>query len=317
MRNKNSSPELCIRLMGGLGNQLFQYAAGLHFAYINQAELFFDTSEANLRREKDGSLPIFQLGTSAQIMQMWNVSDRGFSQRFIGLSLRLSLRPMKFLPNVSSRIVLVLGSLIVSLKSKKFISLIAPRNLGFTDIEKGFFENSYLVGYFQTYRYAQNPIVFEKLKSLGQSSGKVQEIARTMSDKPLVVHVRRGDYLLESNFGTLDTSYYSRAIESQLLIGNYRDIWVFSDDIQAAKSIIPIKHHKMATWFDPDFFSATETLELMRMGGGYIIANSSLSWWGAFLSHAGDPHVIAPEPWFIGLTEPRDLVPPTWERLRR
>lgn len=317
MTRNGSSGEIHVRLMGGLGNQLFQYAAGLHFANINHAELFCDTSEANLRREKDGSLPVFQLGISGQFMQLWRESNRNFLQRLIGFSLRLSLHPMKILPNVSNKLVLILGSLIVSLKLKRMTNLIAPRDLGFTDIKKGFFKNSYLVGYFQTYRYAQNPIVLANLKTLGQSSSKVQEIERTMSDRPLVVHIRRGDYLLESNFGTLDMSYYSRAIESQLVIANFQEIWVFSDDIQAAKSIIPVKHHKIVTWFDPEIFSTVETLELMRMGGGYIIANSSLSWWGAFLSYTSDPRVIAPEPWFVGLAEPRDLVPPTWERLGR
>ena len=317
MRNKSSSGELYIRLMGGLGNQLFQYAAGLYYANISSSELYCDISGANLRKEEDGSPPLILLGATTRVVQLWDNSQRSLSQRFIGLSLRLSLHPRNLFSNLGSKAVSILGSLILTIKLDGITGLRAPRELGFEDIRRGIFRNRYLVGYFQTYRYAQDPFVLDNLRSLVLETSKVQKLGSALSERPLVVHIRRGDYLLESKFGTLDADYYSRAIESQITTGNFQEIWVFSDDIQAAKSIIPSKHHKMVKWFDPEVYSAAETLEIMRFGGAYIIANSSLSWWGAFLSHSTNPRVIAPEPWFVGLTEPRDLVPPTWERFGR
>ena len=317
MRNKSSSRELYLRLMGGLGNQLFQYAAGLYYANISSSELHCDKSEANLRREEDGNPPLVHLGATARVVQLWGNSQRSLSQRFIGLSLRLSLHPRNLISNIGSKAVSILGSVILTVKLGGITGLKAPRNLGFEDIGHGIFRNRYLVGYFQTYRYAQDPFVLDNLRSLVLENSKVQKITSALTERPLVVHIRRGDYLQESKFGTLDADYYSPAIESQITSGNFQEIWVFSDDIEAAKSIIPSKHHKMVTWFDPEVYSAAETLEIMRFGGGYIIANSSLSWWGAFLSHSTNPRVITPEPWFVGLTEPRDLVPPTWERFGR
>jgi hypothetical protein len=61
--------------------------------------------------------------------------------------------------------------------------------------------------------------------------------------------------------------------------------------------------------------SPAATLEVMRFGAGYVIANSSFSWWAAFLSKKPDVEVIAPQPWFQGMDEPRDLIPPNWQRI--
>ncbi len=317
MAKQGSSRKIYIRLMGGLGNQMFQYAAGLHFANLRKAELICDVSESNLRREEDGVLPIYQMGADANAVYLWSNPEGALSQRIISLTLRLSLKPENIISNVSFRLISFLSSLIISAKLRKLSYLSAPRQLGFAEIANKLCGNSYLIGYFQTYRFAQDPMVLARLRSLVRRSEKVEEITNSLTDRPLIVHVRRGDYLLETNFGILDSSYYSRAIESQLTSNSFQDIWVFSDDIQAAKSLIPLKYHKIVTWFDPEIYSAAETLEIMRMGGAYIIANSSLSWWGAFLSYHSGPRVIAPDPWFVGIAEPRDLVPPTWERLGR
>jgi len=59
--------------------------------------------------------------------------------------------------------------------------------------------------------------------------------------------------------------------------------------------------------------SPTATLQAMRFGRGYIIANSTFSWWGAYLSMTENAPVYAPSPWFKGMRSPEDLLPPHWK----
>jgi hypothetical protein len=68
-------------------------------------------------------------------------------------------------------------------------------------------------------------------------------------------------------------------------------------------------------WIDNTNLSASETLQLFRRCDGYIIANSSFSWWAAMLSQAVNPIVIAPTKWFRNLEDPKELIPPSWLRV--
>jgi len=60
--------------------------------------------------------------------------------------------------------------------------------------------------------------------------------------------------------------------------------------------------------------SSASTLEAMRFGRGYVIANSTFSWWGAYLSHTDHAEVIAPDPWFQGMDSPDSLIPRNWQK---
>jgi hypothetical protein len=96
--------------------------------------------------------------------------------------------------------------------------------------------------------------------------------------------------------------------------GRYTKIWLFSDEPNEATSAIPSSLLD-STRIIPDFDkSSSLTLELMRHGKGYVIANSTFSWWGAFMSYSTEPEVCAPTPWFVGQEEPINLIPTTWHR---
>ena len=138
--------------------------------------------------------------------------------------------------------------------------------------------------------------------------------SQSLEPKPLIVHVRLGDYKLESNFGILDTQYYSSAIDSAMGDATIKEIWLFSDETDLALTRIPQKYLPITKVLNLNDFSPAEVLEVMRFGYAYVIANSTFSWWGAFLAYKENARVIAPSRWFRNMAEPLDLIPDTWER---
>lgn len=127
-------------------------------------------------------------------------------------------------------------------------------------------------------------------------------------NNPIALHVRRTDYITNSNHSVLSIDYYQKALE---YFDDDCEILIFSDDPQWCFQ------QKL---FDSDRFLVSETnnnyidLCLMTLCSGHIIANSSFSWWGAWLSNG--EKVIAPSCWFKGSNNEnldiKDLFPETW-----
>jgi hypothetical protein len=131
----------------------------------------------------------------------------------------------------------------------------------------------------------------------------------------LVVHVRLGDYKSEQDFGMPGYQYYENAINLALATETFTEVWIFSDEISLAKRKLAISTGLFIRWVGDEELTTAETFEIMKSGKGFIIANSSFSWWAARLSRTKDPLVISPEPWFKNLKEPDNLVPLEWVRL--
>jgi hypothetical protein len=175
-----------------------------------------------------------------------------------------------------------------------------------------------MIGYFQTYRFAVQKEVYLELRNLSVINNSINEYKLlALIEKPLVVHVRLGDYLSEDNFGVLSNEYYDKALSLMISKFNFKHIWVFSDEIEKAKLYIPKQYLKICRWIGDEEDSAAVTLQKMRLGNGYVIANSSLSWWGSFLSNNSGAPTIAPDPWFIGMNDPIDLIPDNWIKISR
>lgn len=200
----------------------------------------------------------------------------------------------------------------LGIKAEIYIS----NGIGYSSI-KGDYGNLFPIGYFQTYK----PLVTGE-RSLQRSDLSLKrhnpEIdllkSKSLETNPLVVHVRLGDYKLESNFGILDTQYYSSAIDSAMGDATIKEIWLFSDETDLALARIPQKYLPITKVLKLNDFSPAEVLEVMRFGYAYVIANSTFSWWGAFLAYKENARVIAPSRWFRNMDEPLDLIPDTWER---
>jgi len=145
-------------------------------------------------------------------------------------------------------------------------------------------------------------------------NSKLTEIrSLALIESPLVVHIRLGDYKNEDTFGILPRTYYETSISRMWESGEYQKIWVFSDEPELAKDFLSFMPAENLRWIEEIDDSASLTLEAMRNGRGYVIGNSTYSWWGAFLSYTPNAKVIAPRPWFRKIPSPQDLIPPHWD----
>ena len=131
-------------------------------------------------------------------------------------------------------------------------------------------------------------------------------------EKPLIVHVRLGDYIGIDSFGIPSKVYYEEALSLQSKNSRFNKIWLFSNEPEDALEFIPKIYQDIVRVVPEIGNSSSETLELMRHGVGYVIGNSTYSWWGAFLSYTDSPLVVAPSPWFKGEPSPHELIPPNW-----
>ena len=164
-------------------------------------------------------------------------------------------------------------------------------------------------GFFQTERYFKH--IQEEIKGdftfnddvLGPAMN-----AMSSFENPISLHVRRTDYVTNTNHTVLPLEYYKKALET---FPN-RQVLVFSDD--------PKWCFEQSMFNDDRFMISENTNQyldmcLMTLCKGHIIANSSFSWWGAWL--ANSEHVVAPAGWFEGSNNShldiKDLIPKEWE----
>jgi hypothetical protein len=301
-----------VSLTGGLGNQLFQYAAALYESEKKNVVLV--SSLGAPRNSFFGKPEIFSFKLEAigfSTKASWLVKKgAGFSLRQ-GLY-RTKIEEIKLVRTVMFR----LGEALLSFHLRKRISLIICAGVGYSELPNPD-RDQLLIGYFQSYRWASDPAVLEKLQRIeltGNSAKYMEYQDMAKAEKPLVVHIRLGDYKNETNFGILPESYYKKAIQQQLLSKKYSSIWLFSDELDDALQLIPKNLGIKIRLIEELDDSAAATLQVMRLGHGYVIANSTYSWWGAFLALRPDADVIAPSPWFRSIDEPVQLIPPHWTR---
>jgi hypothetical protein len=155
-----------------------------------------------------------------------------------------------------------------------------------------------------------------------QAEQRMTEIKKYFgNDKPIVsIHIRRGDYLLpQYSFCELDADYYTKAIVDHFLPIEEYNFLVFSNDISYAKALFegdniyfvdPVGGEKICT------DSEKEDLALMSLCDHHITANSSYSWWGAYLCKNPNKKIICPTNWLKSNHQSSwingSYYPPTW-----
>ena len=175
-------------------------------------------------------------------------------------------------------------------------------------------DNVSLVGYFQSEKYFKHiEDDIRKLFAPKKEAKEAYEEVKELFDDPVAIHIRRGDFLRNSvHHHNLSMQYYETAL---CAFGKERQIIIFSDDTDWCKQ---------QPLFEGDRFLVCEAggpypdLYLMSKCSDFIIANSTFSWWGAWLSHNEDKLVIYPDRWFGPNNIDKstaDLFPPEWRMI--
>jgi hypothetical protein len=302
-------------IAGGLGNQLFQIAAAVDMSKNARIELHDLLDNCRLNSNGDPESASFILPSNV------NISNKSYGRivmRVVSALISLGLKTdsntkMKLLKKFAS----YSSSLIFSLKLKKFVYPVILNGVGF---DEEYTDKSYQmpIGYMQSYQWHKNPETKEKMMAIKpvQDDSRIEKYKiLAAAEKPIIVHYRFGDYVGNYSFGRPHESYYSESLESISQTFTDMKIWVFSDDIAKAKLDFPVAYKSAVRWIDDLDDSVAGTFEVMRLGRAYVIANSTFSWWAAYLNHQQSSMVYVPKPWFRNMVDPVQMCPVTWKEI--
>ncbi len=293
---------IIVKLIGGLGNQMFQYAAGRYLAHLHKTELLIDTGY--LEKDPDGAYTQRKLELNVFNVEL-KIAKKADIERFkIESSNKYSRTLQRKLPILFKNLYIAESG---SAYHKEFLS---------------YPENTYLDGFWQSENY------FKPIESILVNDFVLKDplnkenkdwLKKIENCESVSVHIRRGDYITNANsqshHGSCDLNYYKKGIEYIKEKHRSIEVFVFSDDLEWCKANLNLKetihfvdaNHKQNLHLD---------MFLMSHCKHNVIANSSFSWWAAWLNRNGNKTVIAPVKWF---NDPainiNDLIPYKWIRL--
>lgn len=290
--------QIVVRQTSGLGNQLFQYAAGRCLANKLGGSLRI-AHELPKKLTSYGSLRPVQLHKFAISAVIGKVTafDR----------LILSTRPELAL----------LGRAVRALRKIQVIREDADAFLFHKDFQLASESRIvYLLGYWQAYSIVRDvePELRQELAPVSPLSGRSFQVAEKIRNaaNAVSIHLRRGDY--QAVFGpnsVLSAGYYERAIRLMAAKAPDSTFFVFSDDIEYAREWAR-GDQRLNVVDHNDANTAFEDIQLMSLCRRHIIANSSFSWWGAWMNSKRDREVVAPSKWLGFDTKSTDIAFPGW-----
>jgi hypothetical protein len=294
-------------LRGGLGNQLFQYAAGVNLSYKFDTPLVLRRDLLPTRVSSSGLVTTWpnqisefeHLGTFLERMpssdlRRWIESRFGQTLRWLGDAVPAA--PYAF---------------------GQFAYENNPDYSHFAKIRKPLAINA----------YCADPAYFDNVADVVASS--VRNIrnpsdwfhltqSRIVEERPIGIHIRLGDYEnLSHVYGSIRTAFLRRAVAQMKEIQPDCPIWIFSDDPARAKEILQGQVEFDHLVEPPETSRPLENLLLLSQCQGLICTNSTFSWWAAFLGHRFDNRVIFPRPLYPNnnFLEPKRWLLPAWQQV--
>jgi hypothetical protein len=297
-------------LRGGLGNQLFQYAAGVSLSNKLCATLTLDSTL--LPETKVNSMGVTRWPEQLdEFNHHGSMHRRRFTSRLQADLHSKILHLDRGLGDISPTILRRFGRFSNESHSplKHFRKLDARSTV----------INSYCnsPGFFLD----DADEIRKSIHDLRTPSHEYEQLKeKALELEPLAVHVRLGDYRKLSHvYGVFDPSYLERAIRLQFSLTHERPIWLFSDEPDLA--LTTTSHLRFRLEVPPHLsrLSSLETLLVMSACKGLVASNSSFSWWAAFLKNQSQENIIFPRPFFAlgGPQEPKDWLLNDWIQVGR
>lgn len=299
---------IIVKLMGGLGNQMFQYAAAKALSLRLNAPLKVDLSFLLDRSyQADFTYRDYELS-------YFKIEPEFISKESLSSFLRWS---KKFETVRLSAVNRRLFNYKLPIP-KTFYEATSKYSADFSLLSK----NTYLVGYWQSDKYFKGSekeirecfrlknenLKYESLQTFGAEQESVS------------VHVRRGDYAnnphINNVHGLCGIDYYKRALEMMAAKLDRPTFYFFSDDLPWVVDNLGFLSEKFSVHYMEPGKSAQTDLYIMSQCKHNIIANSSFSWWAAWLNRHSEKIVVAPKKWFADSSiDTCDLIPNGWTRL--
>jgi hypothetical protein len=287
-----------VQLKGGLGNQLFQYAAARSLSEKQHSKIMLDLKiygRERLKSHEFYALNHFNINAA--------LADNA------DLELFYSNRIFK---KIQRRIMRLTGTGKIKQVYEKELFVYNPRVLTYNN-------NVYLRGYWQSEKYFKKieNIIRTELSLKDSLSQQTLEVSKEIMSKKNTVslHIRRGDYVTDiktyNTLGLCSLDYYRKCV---LLLGKELDdlsIYVFSDDPGWAEENL-VFDYPLYFVNHNDADHSYEDMYLMSLCEHNVIANSSFSWWGAWLNKNKDKKVFAPRKWAVGAKIYPDIIPEGW-----
>jgi hypothetical protein len=304
-RVQNTGPLVVARLRGGLGNQMFQYATGRALAQRRGATLKLDITgfaEVGSDTKRQYELDSFQIQAS--------MAD--------GLDLVQFGRVRKAR---SPRIDRVLRWLRID-RSNGALPIYREPHFQFDPAVRDLRAPVYLDGFWQSERYFSDiaTLLRREFSAKAPLERENAELVRRIDAVNAVsLHVRRGDYVDNPStnrwHGTCSLDYYQRALDYIGFHAEAPHLFVFSDDQKWTRANLRFATATTFVEINP-LDRGYRDMSLMARCRHHIIANSSFSWWGAWLNPSHEKIVVAPKQWFSAArNDTRDLIPLGWVRL--
>ena len=288
-------------ILGGIGNQMFQYAAGRALSLSTHQTYSLDLND----------FTDYQLHNGFELERVFNI-EKVVKSTSSNIQELLGWRANSFAKKVLRR------PQFASLRGKSFI--VEP----YFNYWPAFFKldhDCYLYGYWQSEQYFKDfaDIIRQdfafKIPLDERNKKVVLEMTNTQS---VSLHVRRGDYVNDPKNSNImhicSLEYYRQAINHIVNRIEQPVFYIFSDDIVWVKEHLSIEFP--CVYIDHNSGSESyRDMQLMSLCKHHVIANSSFSWWGAWLNANPEKTVIAPREWFVNKNNVDDLIPHNWIKI--
>ena len=272
---------IIVRLKGGMGNQMFQYALGRAISLKYNVPLGFDFS--------------FLLDTTPRL----NFTFRNYDLDVF--SIKAEIVPSHKIPFVNRVFKGKIGQIFDYLRRFSSLNKGTERSWGFDSSVLNIGSDAYLDGYWQSPKYFENidDIIRKDFTLKNKLSLKIENLKEIIKkENSLCIHVRRGDYIGNKKHEVVGEKYYKEGIEKIKSLTKIDKIYVFSDDIKWCEENMEFEFPVMFVGKEYAGEKAEGHLVLMSSCKNFIIPNSSFSWWGAWLSNNKNKIVIIPKKWF-------------------